>query len=151
MRREPGLLARPFPLAEIYPPDLFRGPDPKAMCGTPIAGGTLLHLAIDFDEQEDLRLAAREWSRVNAAATVDASGFGGHTPLFNAVVSQGGCKNSAAMGRALLARGRTARTGPACANSSTGSNAPAGTKPWGSPRSNGVKPFRNGTGSTWNC
>jgi len=106
LRREPMLLARRFPVAEIYPPDLgCGGPDAKGMCGTPIDGGTLLHLAIDFDELEIFDWLLANGAEVNAAATVDASGFGGHTPLFNAVVSQGGCKNSAAMGHALLARG----------------------------------------------
>ena len=106
LRRDHALLARRFPSAEIYPPDLgCVGPDLSGMCGTPIDGGTLLHLAIDFDEQEIFDWLLANGADVNAAATVDARGFGGHTPLFNAVVSQGGCKSSAAMGRALLARG----------------------------------------------
>jgi len=106
LRRDGGLLARRFSLAEIYPPALgCKGPDFSGMGGTPIAGGTLLHLAIDFDEQEIFEWLLANGAEVNAAATVDANGFGGHTPLFNAVVSQGGCQHSAAMGRALLARG----------------------------------------------
>ena len=105
-RRDHALLARRFTSAEIYPPDLgCVRPDLAGMCGTPIDGGTLLHLAIDFDEQEVFDWLLANGANVNAAATVDASGFGGHTPLFNAVVSQGGCKSSAAMGRTLLARG----------------------------------------------
>ena len=103
LRRDRALLARRFSTAEIYPPDLC-GTGPEAMCGTPIDGGTLLHLAIDFDEQEVFDWLLANGAEVNAAATVDARGFGGHTALFNAVVSQGGCRNSTGMGRALLAR-----------------------------------------------
>jgi hypothetical protein len=106
LQRDYGLLARRFPTTEIYPPALgCVEPNANGMCGTPIDGGTLLHLAIDFDEQEIFDWLLAHGAKVNAAATVDASGFGGHTPLFNAVVSQGGCRNSAGMGRALLARG----------------------------------------------
>jgi ankyrin repeat protein len=103
LRRDHGLLARRFPAAEIYPPDLgCVGPDFSGMCGTPIDGGTLLHLAIDFDEQEIFDWLLANGADVNAPATVDAAGFGGHTPLFNAVV---GSRHGTEMGRALLARG----------------------------------------------
>jgi len=101
--RDHALLARRFPAAEIYPPGLgCVGPDLSGMCGTPIDGGTLLHLAIDFDEQEIFDWLLANGADVNAPATVDAAGFGGHTPLFNAVV---GSRRGTAMGRALLARG----------------------------------------------
>ncbi|HVW20354.1 MAG TPA: hypothetical protein VHC86_03995 [Opitutaceae bacterium] len=101
--RDRTLLARRFPAAEIYPPDLgCVGPDRSGMCGTPIDGGTLLHLAIDFDEQEIFDWLLANGAEVNAPATIDAAGFGGHTPLFNAVV---GSRHGTAMGRALLARG----------------------------------------------
>ena len=104
LRRDHALLARRSPEAEIYPPNLC-GTGPQGMCGTPIDGGTLLHLAIDFDEQGVFDWLLANGANVNAAATIDAAGFGGHTPLFNAVVSQGGCQNSAGMGRVLLGRG----------------------------------------------
>jgi len=101
--RDRALPARRFPAAEIYPPDLgCVGPDLSGMCGTPIDGGTLLHLAIDFDEQEIFDWLLTNGADVNAPATIDAAGFGGHTPLFNAAV---GSRHGADMGRMLLARG----------------------------------------------
>jgi ankyrin repeat protein len=56
---------------------------------TPIDGTTLLHIAIDFDDEEIFDLLLAEGADVNARAKVDAEGFGGHTPIFNAVVSHG--------------------------------------------------------------
>ena len=54
---------------------------------TPIAGTTLLHLAIDFSEREIFDWLLAHGADVNARAAVPiAEGFGGHTPLFNAVV-----------------------------------------------------------------
>jgi len=94
------LLTLRFSLAEIYPRDL--GCREPGMCGTPLGGGTLLHLAVDYGEQEVFDWLLANGAGVNAPATVDAAGFGGHTPLFNAVV---GSPHGAAMGRALLARG----------------------------------------------
>jgi hypothetical protein len=80
LRRDFTLLSRRFPKAEIYPPDICAaGPEP--MCGTPIDGGTLLHLAVDFDEREVFDWLRASGADVNAAATIDGSGFGGHTPL----------------------------------------------------------------------
>ena len=49
------------------------------MCGTPLDGTTLLHAAIDFDEQEIFELLLAHGADVNARAAVDAAGFGGHT------------------------------------------------------------------------
>ena len=53
---------------------------------TPIDGTTLLHLAIDFHEHEIFDWLLAHGADVNARATIDRDGFGGHTPLFNAVV-----------------------------------------------------------------
>lgn len=57
------------------------------MCGTPIDGTTLLHLSVDFDEQEIFDWLLEQGADVNAAASIDDEGFGGHTPLFNAIIS----------------------------------------------------------------
>jgi hypothetical protein len=87
LRREPRLLERRFSLPEIYPEECGCAPGGRAgMHWTPIDGTTLLHLALDFHEPEiGLWLLARG-ADVNARAAVDADGFGGHTPLFHAVV-----------------------------------------------------------------
>jgi hypothetical protein len=102
LRGDPQLLERRFTLPEIYP----------AECGcteggglhwTPIDGTTLLHLAIDFREREIFEWLLARGADVDARAAVDRDGFGGHTPLFNAVVN--GPQRDAAMTRALLERG----------------------------------------------
>lgn len=109
LQRNPGLLARRFTHREIYPPELGCPDNPlSGMCGTPIVGTTLLHLAIDFDEQEVFDLLLELGADVNARAEIDADGFGGHTPLFNALVNcavTNGRQRDAAMMKALLARG----------------------------------------------
>lgn len=107
--RDPTLIERRFRYRQIYPPALGCADDGRSgMHGTPLDGTTLLHLAIDFGEQEIFDLLLTRGADVNARALVDADGFGGHTPLFNAVVSSANsCRlqRDAAMARALLDRG----------------------------------------------
>lgn len=107
--RDPGLIERRFRSREIYPPELGCADDGQSgMHGTPLDGTTLLHLAIDFGEQEIFDLLLARGADPNARANVDADGFGGHTPLFNAVVSSAnanGLQRDATMTRALLERG----------------------------------------------
>ena len=107
--RDPGLIDRRFTCREIYPPELGCADDGRSgLHGTPVAGTTLLHLAIDFDEQEIFDLLLARGADVNGRATIDADGFGGQTPLFNSVVScavTNGRQADASMTRALLARG----------------------------------------------
>ena len=45
-------------------------------------------MAIDYDEMEIARWLLDHGASPNARATMDADGFGGHTPLFSSVVSQ---------------------------------------------------------------
>ena len=107
LRRDGGLLERRWASVEIYPPELGCSKDGRSgMHWTPIDGTTLLHLAIDFNELEIFELLLAEGAEVNARARVDADGFGGHTPLFNAVVSHGSRQGE--MARQLLARGADA-------------------------------------------
>ena len=104
LRRDPGLLERRFSLLEIYPPELGCAKDGRSgMHWTPIDGTTLLHLAIDFDEEEMFELLLGQGADVNARARVNAEGFGGHTPIFNAVVSHG--RRQGSMARRLVERG----------------------------------------------
>jgi hypothetical protein len=89
LRRDPGLLARTFAHAEIYPPELGCSADPSlALHGTPLDGATLLHLCVDYDELELARWLLDQGARADAPAALDAQGFGGHTALFCCVVSQ---------------------------------------------------------------
>jgi ankyrin repeat protein len=109
LRRDPGLIERRFSTREIYPPELGCSQDGRSgMHGTPLDGTTLLHLAIDFDEQEIIPLLLAQGADVNARATIDDAGFGGHTPLFNAVVNSAcscGRQRGSAVTRSLLDHG----------------------------------------------
>ncbi|HEX6884864.1 MAG TPA: ankyrin repeat domain-containing protein [Planctomycetota bacterium] len=109
LARDPGLLARTFTHAEIYPPELGCAADESlALHGTPLAGGTLLHLCVDLDELELARALLAHGADPDARAALDADGFGGHTPLFGCVVSQPwrvGQRRDDAFARLLLAAG----------------------------------------------
>lgn len=86
--RDPQLVHRRFGYREIYPAELGCSDDLRSgLHGTPIAGTTLLHLSIDFDEREIFDWLLEQGADVNATALIDEEGFGGHTPLFNAIVS----------------------------------------------------------------
>lgn len=89
LHRDPALFTRTFSHQEIYPPSLGCHTDETlALHATPVAGGTLLHLCVDTDELELARWMLDRGAPVDARATVDAEGFGGHTALFVCVVSQ---------------------------------------------------------------
>lgn len=108
-RSDPQLIHRRFSYKEIYPPLLGCADDSRSgLHGTPVAGTTLLHLSIDFDELEIFDWLLERGADVNAAAAIDEEGFGGHTPLYNAVVSQAystGRQRDAYMARRLLESG----------------------------------------------
>jgi hypothetical protein len=102
--RDPKLPERRFTLREIYP--LECGCAARGQAGmhwTPIDGATMLHLAVDFREREIFDWLLAHGADVNARAAVDGDGFGGHTPLFNAVVC--GPWPDSAMARTLLEHG----------------------------------------------
>ena len=87
LHRDPRLLERRFALREIFPPECGCGKEGRSgMHWTPLVGATLLHVAIDFREREIFKWLLAHGADINARTTIDAEGFGGHTPLFNAVV-----------------------------------------------------------------
>ena len=88
LRRDPSLLRRTFAFSEIYPPELGCHDPVQATHGTPLGGTTLLHMCVDYDEIDIARWLLDRGMDVNAKADVDSDGFGGHTALFNTVVSQ---------------------------------------------------------------
>jgi hypothetical protein len=89
LERDASLLTQTFTHQDIWPSSLGCHADESlALHGTPLAGATLLHMAIDYDEFEIVRWLLGHGADVNAPATIDPDGFGGHTPLFCAVVSQ---------------------------------------------------------------
>ena len=107
--RDPLMLNRTFSHEEIYPPVLGCSADHSlALHGTPLAGTTLLHLCVDFDEIEIARWLIEQGADVNAKAEIDVDGFGGQTPLFGCVVSQAyrcGRQQDGAFTRMLLDHG----------------------------------------------
>jgi hypothetical protein len=89
LRRDSDIVSRTFSHGEIYPPALGCHADESlALQGTPLAGTTLLHICVDYDEIEIARWLIEHGADVNAKADIDADGFGGHTALFGCVVSQ---------------------------------------------------------------
>lgn len=109
LRRDPHLLTRTFAHEEIYPSELGCHADKSlALHGTPLAGATLLHMCVDYDEIEIARWMIERGADVNAKAEVDDDGFGGHTPLFGCVVSQpyrANCRKDDGFARLLLDHG----------------------------------------------
>lgn len=109
LRRDARLLRRTFSHQEVYPPDLGCHADESlALHGTPLAGTTLLHMCVDYDEIEIARWLLDHGADANVKADVDADGFGGHTALFGCVVSQAfrvRRRNDDAFARLLLDRG----------------------------------------------
>lgn len=100
--RDGRLLERRLSGEEIDPPELGMQPG-EGMTATPVDGGTLLHLALEHDDLETARWLLEAGADPNARSAVDAEGFGGHTPLFHAVVGMG--DRSDAKARLLLAHG----------------------------------------------
>jgi len=88
LSRDSGLLHRTFTREEIYPPELGCHDEVLATHGTPLAGATLLHMCVDYDEMEIAQWLIERGMNVDTKAAVDADGFGGHTALFATVVSQ---------------------------------------------------------------
>ncbi len=89
LRDDPQLFTRTYSHEDIYPLSLGCHLDPTlALNGTPIDGGTLLHLCVDFDEIDVASWMFEHGADANAKADVDQDGFGGHTALFGCVVSQ---------------------------------------------------------------
>jgi ankyrin repeat protein len=109
LARDPQLLSRTFSHREIYPLELGCHEDETlALCGTPLAGSTLLHIAVDEDAIDLARWLIAHGADVNARAAIDADGFGGHTPLFGCMVSQPyrcGRQRDASFTRLLLDHG----------------------------------------------
>jgi hypothetical protein len=88
LRRDPGLLSRTFSHREIYPAEMGCGDPLDATVGTPLGGSTLLHMCVEYDELAIARWLLDRGMDVNVRAAVGRDGFGGHTALFNTVVSQ---------------------------------------------------------------
>lgn len=88
LRKDPDLLRRTFSHEEIYPPEFGCHDEVLATQGTPLAGTTLLHMCVDYDELELARWLLERGMDPNVRSAVNADGFGGYTALFATVVSQ---------------------------------------------------------------
>lgn len=84
LRRDPALLRRTFEYDEIYPAEL--GCHDEWLPRTTLAGATLLHVCVEYDELELARWLLEQGMPVDVPAAVDTDGFGGQTALFHAVV-----------------------------------------------------------------
>jgi ankyrin repeat protein len=98
--REPELLNRRFREADVFPAELGLQ---TGLHVAPVDGGTLLHLAAEYQEESIAQWLIDRGADVNARAAIDAHGFGGHSPLFHTVVTLGRKEDS--LGRLLLRRG----------------------------------------------
>ena len=109
LRLDPQLFSRTWAHRDIYPPELGCSADESlGLHGTPLAGATLLHLAVDFDELEIARWMFEHGADADTPAAQDSDGFGGHTALFGCVVSQAyrcGRQSDGTFTRLLLERG----------------------------------------------
>ena len=88
LRRDPELLSRRFSHEEIFPPEIGCHDEVLATQGTPLGGTTLLHMAIEFDEDDIFEWLIENGADVNARSAINENGFGGYTPLFSTVMSQ---------------------------------------------------------------
>jgi ankyrin repeat protein len=84
--RDPSLLEHRFEPSEIFPFELGIQAD-EGLHVTPVFGGTLLHLAVEYDDIDMARWLIGRGADANTKAGLDSDGFGGHTPLFHTVVT----------------------------------------------------------------
>ncbi|MES2180276.1 MAG: ankyrin repeat domain-containing protein [Gemmatimonadota bacterium] len=104
--RDSRLLVRTFAHCDIWPSDLGCHADESlALHGVPLAGATLLHMAVDYEEIDVVRWLLDHGMDVNVRADVDADGFGGHTPLFNCVITWNAGHRDTSITTFLLDRG----------------------------------------------
>ena len=107
LQADPDLVHRTFSLKEIYPEcaDYDADGNGLGIHGTPLEGTSLLHLCVDQDEPELLEWLLEHGADANVKASLDADGFGGHTPLFGCVVVTPGLERSPRLARILLEHG----------------------------------------------
>ncbi|MGZ3749776.1 MAG: ankyrin repeat domain-containing protein [Mucilaginibacter sp.] len=67
---------------------------------TPLNGGTLMHFCAEYNSVACAEILLKNGADINAKATVDEYGFGGHTPIFHTVNQN--TNNSAGMMQFLL-------------------------------------------------
>jgi hypothetical protein len=88
LARDPALLTRTFDTGDVYPLAPACMSNPYVAQGTPVHGGTLLHIAAYFDEVEIAAWLLDRGMNPDVHAAVAEDGIGGYTALFSSVVSQ---------------------------------------------------------------
>jgi hypothetical protein len=106
LRRDSSLLTRTFSHRDIWPPALqCHAEEGLALHGAPLAGATLLHMAVEYEELDIAGWLLDRGMDVNVRADIDVDGFGGHTPLFGCVVTYNAARRNAELAQLLLQRG----------------------------------------------
>jgi len=100
LHRDPKLLQRHFTLDDIYPASLGIRPG-DGLHGTPLEGATLLHLAVEYQEEEIVQWLIAQGADIDARAQNEE--VQGATPLYHAVVTCG--EKTDTMARLLLDHG----------------------------------------------
>jgi ankyrin repeat protein len=67
---------------------------------TPLTGGTLLHFCAEYNSTACAKVLVKHGADINAKASYDEHGFGGHTPIFHTLNQN--CNNSVDMLHFLL-------------------------------------------------
>ncbi len=84
LAEDPTLINRCFSQQEIFPPEVGKPED--GLTFVPLEGGTLLHLAAEFEDYKMLEWLLKHGANPNARAGGRTMG---HTPLFHTVISVG--------------------------------------------------------------
>jgi len=90
----------------MYPASLrCHSDETLAVQGTPLAGSTLLHMTVDYNEIDIGSWLLDRGTPADAKAEVDGEGFGGHTALFGCVVTAPATYHDQSFASVLLERG----------------------------------------------
>jgi ankyrin repeat protein len=105
LRQDRALLVQTFSHREIYPPELdCHADEDLALVGASLGSATLLHIATEYKEVEAVCWLLDQGMNVNVRARIDSNGFGGHTALFNCMVTYNAGQDQT-LARLLLDRG----------------------------------------------
>jgi hypothetical protein len=83
--RDPTLLNRRVRETEIFPQEVSG----IGLHVAPLEGATLLHIAVEYQDEKTTRWLIERGADVNARSAIDADGYGGITPLFHTTVTLG--------------------------------------------------------------